>query len=145
MNCRTFAVALLLTGCQTSVPPTPPPPAVIAPVPPEQLAGSVWRAISIDGVTADSYPSTIEFVDGRQAAGSLGCNRYHAQYAADALGLRFASLTTARMHCEALNMKQEERFAAVLLEARGLRFDAAGSLLLLDAAGTVRAALERVR
>lgn len=145
MSCRTFAVALPLAGCQTSAPPKPPPPAAVAPAPPEQLSGTVWHAISIEGVAADSVASTIEFVDGRQAAGNLGCNRYRAQYAADALGLRFALTATTRMHCEALNMKQEERFATVLLEARGLRFDAAGSLLLLDAAGTVRAEFQRAR
>jgi heat shock protein HslJ len=111
--------------------------------PPEALAGTRWRVAVLDGVAAHAAESTLTFVDGSRVSGNLGCNAFRGAYTADALGLRFESLATTRALCDRNTMQQEQRWEAVLRETRGLRFDEHGSMLLLDAAGSVRARLVR--
>jgi heat shock protein HslJ len=156
-----FAVLAALGACSTvpvrdiaATPPpevtnTPPPPAA-APsqseaLPPENLSGTSWLAEIIDGAgVVDRSQSTMEFLDNQRVAGSLGCNRYTGSYSADATGLRFARLASTRRMCPPALMDQEARFDAVLRATRGLRFEATGALLLLDADGRNRARLIRI-
>jgi heat shock protein HslJ len=113
-------------------------------LPPENLSGTSWLAEIIDGAAVvDRSQSTMEFLDNQRVAGSLGCNRYTGSYSADATGLRFARLASTRRMCPPALMDQETRFDAVLRATRGLRFEATGALLLLDADGRNRARLIR--
>lgn len=134
-----------LAACRSIEPAAPPTTSTPtpAPPPPESLAGTSWLVRTLDGVAADDQRSTLEFVDERRVAGDSGCNRYGASYSADALGLRITSLASTRKLCDSAQMAREQRFQSVLAAVRGLRFDATGSLLLLDEAGTIRATLVR--
>jgi heat shock protein HslJ len=139
-----LACAVLITaGCQTAAPPPAAEPVYATLPPPDALAGTTWRARTIDGTVVDGVASTVSFIDDRRVGGVLACNRFEASYAADALGLRFTSIAATRSMCDRATMIQEERFSAVLNATRGLRFDDDGALLLLDGAGAVRAALVR--
>lgn len=139
-----FALAGLLTACSIvggdagPVPPAAPEP----PAPPARLAGTAWLAEDIDGKgVVDRAQSTIEFIDDRRVAGSLGCNRYTGSYSADATGMRFDRLASTRRTCPEALMEQEARFSAALGATRGFRFDRRGAMTLLDADGRTRARL----
>lgn len=139
-----FALAGSLAACSvvgggaTSVPPVAPEP----PAPPARLAGTAWLAEDIDGKgVADGAQSTIEFVDDRRVAGSLGCNRYTGSYSADATGMRFGQLASTRRMCPEALMQQEARFSAALGATRGFRIDRSGAMTLLDVDGRTRARL----
>ncbi|HQR20826.1 MAG TPA: META domain-containing protein [Burkholderiaceae bacterium] len=105
-----------------------------------RLAGTAWRAESIDGrpATDPQNPSTLRFFDRQLAGGSLGCNAYSTTFFADAAGLRFGELAPSRRQCAAPVMEQESRFSAVLTATRNSRIDDKGALLLLDEDGKVR-------
>lgn len=116
---------------------TPEPPA-----PPARLAGTAWLAEDVDGKgVVDRAQSTIEFIDDKRVAGSLGCNRYTGSYAADATGMRFGQLASTRRMCPEALMQQEARFSAALGATRGFRLDRSGAMTLLDADGRTRARL----
>jgi heat shock protein HslJ len=119
---------------------TPEPPA--PPAPPARLAGTTWLAEDVDGKgVIDRAQSTIEFIDDKRVAGSLGCNRYTGSYSADATGMRFSQLASTRRMCPEALMQQEARFNAALGATRGFRVDHGGAMTLLDAEGRTRARL----
>jgi putative lipoprotein len=112
------------------------------PAPPARLAGTAWVAEDIDGKgVVDRAQSTIEFIDDKRVAGSLGCNRYTGSYGADATGMRFAQVASTRRSCPEALMQQEARFGAALGATRGFRIDRGGAMTLLDADGRARARL----
>jgi putative lipoprotein len=110
--------------------------------PPARLAGTAWVAEDIDGKgVVDRAQSTIEFIDDKRVAGSLGCNRYTGSYGADATGMRFTQIASTRRLCPEALMQQEARFGAALGATRGFRIDRGGAMTLLDADGRARARL----
>jgi heat shock protein HslJ len=110
--------------------------------PPAKLAGTTWLAEDIGGAgVVDRVQSTLQFLDRQLAVGTLACNEYTTTYFADATGLRFGTIASTRKTCPPAVMDQEARFSTALEATRGLRFDANGALMLLDAEGKVRAKL----
>jgi heat shock protein HslJ len=125
------SLTILIAGCETNVN-----------APPAKLAGTTWLAEDIGGAgVVDRVQSTVQFFDRQLAAGTLACNEYTTTYFADATGLRFGAIAATRKMCPPAVMEQEARFSSALEATRGLRFDATGALLLLDAEGKVRAKL----
>jgi heat shock protein HslJ len=87
--------------------------------PPARLAGTAWVAEDIDGKgVVDRAQSTIEFIDDKRVAGSLGCNRYTGSYGADATGMRFTQIASTRRLCPEALMQQEARFGAARIPHR---------------------------
>ena len=133
-----LAACSVVGGDAAPLPPVAPEP----PAPPARLAGTTWLAEDIDGKgVVDRAQSTIEFIDDKRVAGSLGCNRYTGSYSADASGMRFGQLASTRRMCPEALMQQEARFSATLGATRGFRFDRSGAMTLLDADGRTRARL----
>ncbi|MEG0822754.1 MAG: META domain-containing protein [Burkholderiaceae bacterium] len=89
---------------------------------PGPLATTSWQADVVAGKNC-SLPSTLEFIDGQRAAGSLGCNRFTAVYELNGTQLKFGPVASTRKMCAPELMSQETAFAKVLESTRSARRD----------------------
>ncbi len=104
-------------------------------LPPEQLDGTSWRVISIDGaVPVAGRPTEFTFEGGR-ISGSAGCNRLSGSFASDGTRLTVGSVAATRMACEPALMAQEARVLALLRQSLGISFDGRGRMVLSGGGG----------
>lgn len=111
LTCAAFAAATL--GACASTP---------AGQAPGTLAGSSWQADVVGGKDC-ALPSTIEFIDGQRASGSLGCNRFTAVYELNGTALKFGPVASTKKMCAPDFMTQEANFSKVLENTRSARRD----------------------
>ena len=117
---------------------------------PSDLTGTSWNATAINNgkqavasVVADSTV-TLEFLTDGKAAGSAGCNRYTATWAADGSKLTFGPAAATRKMCVRPEvMQQEQNFLAALGSVAAARFEG-DRLELRTAAGALALVFERV-
>ena len=117
---------------------------------PSDLTGTSWNATAINNgkqavasVVADSTV-TLEFLADGSAAGSAGCNRYTATWAADGSKLTFGPAAATRKMCVRPEvMQQEQNFLAALGSVAAARFEG-DRLELRTAAGALALIFERV-
>jgi heat shock protein HslJ len=109
-----------------------------APLP---LEGTKWVLRSIASVGTDAVSSTVAgtsvtlTMDGGEAGGSGGCNRYHGSYEADASNaLTFGALTSTKMACEQAVSDQEQAYFQALEASATYAIDG-DRLTLSDADG----------
>ena len=74
--------------------------------------------------------------------GRGGCNSFRGRWTLDGETLTLGPIASTRRACPPPQMQQETRFLAALEATRGFRIED-GRLILLDAAGTPVARLER--
>ena len=111
-------------------------------LPPEQLDGTNWRVISIDGAPpVAGRPAEFAFEGGR-ISGRAGCNRLSGSFASDGTRLTVGSVAATRMACEPALMAQEARVLVLLRQSLGISFDGRGRMVL--SAGGATMVLERV-
>jgi heat shock protein HslJ len=113
---------------------------------PEDLAGSHWNLVEIDGQAPIALPEgglTIGFEAEGQVGGSSGCNSYGGQYAVQSSNLSLSEVVSTLRACadEALNA-QEAQFHQAL--AAVAQYDVQGDTLTLrDAGGAALLVFER--
>lgn len=110
------------------------------------LAGTLWRAVEIDGAAVTGVPlertPTLRLdAAERRAGGDTGCNRYTGAFEQQGEALRFGALAATRRACIGPGADLEPRFVAALESVRSQRLRA-GRLELLDEAGRVRLRFE---
>lgn len=107
-------------------------------LPPDDLNGTNWRIISIDGQpVAGDRPAQFRFADG-SISGSAGCNRITGSYRVEARRLTVGQLAMTRMACAGPAMMQENRVADLLRAPVTIRFPADGRMILTaDGGGTI--------
>ena len=93
---------------------------------PPELEGVEWTLVEGAGQTLH--------LDGGQAAGSGGCNRFAGGYALDGDRLTFQPLASTRMACTPEAMQSESAYFAALARTEHASL-ADGELVLADPAG----------
>ncbi len=111
-------------------------------LPPEQLDGTAWRIVSIDGSEPVAGREMGFAFEGGRISGSAGCNRLSGSFASDGTRLTVGQVTATRMACAPELMAQEARVLALLRQSLGVSFDGRGRMVL-SGAGTATLVLER--
>jgi heat shock protein HslJ len=94
------------------------------------LGGTAWRLSNIGGQSAlEGVEATLSFPNPGRAAGRASCNQFFGAVAIDGAAIRFSSLGTTRMACDAPIMSQEQRYLQALQSAE--RFTVAGDTLVV--------------
>jgi heat shock protein HslJ len=100
-----------------------------------------WHAVDVAG-SPPIGPDIVTMMLGRdgRVSGRSGCNIYSALYRLDGAALEVVwPMTGTRRDCRPVVMDQEVRFRQIVLQARSVRLQPDGALLLTDRAGaTVR-------
>jgi heat shock protein HslJ len=135
-------VSILLTvvslaGCATTAP--SPVPASEAPI---DLPGTVWRLVSLGGVTPAGAAPTLELGTDGSATGSTGCNSFTGRYSIDGPGLAVSPLATTKRGCEPAIASQEMAFLAGMTGVTRWAIGTDGRLVL---AGRTELVFERAR
>ncbi len=83
------------------------------------LGGTQWRLTELNGAAPVADSSiTVQFSEDGSVAGSGGCNRFHAEYAASDDGVEVKEpMASTMMACDEAIMKQETAFFTALGEA----------------------------
>lgn len=104
-------------------------------LPPETLAGSTWRFVSVGGakVSADQ-PTSLQF-DGARLSGSVGCNRFSGSYKVDGTTLTAGPVMRTEMACPEPAMSHEDAVFKLLAAPVALTFADDGTLILTGAGG----------
>lgn len=104
-------------------------------LPPEQLDGTAWRIISIDGnAPVAGRDMGFSFADGR-ISGSAGCNRLTGSFVSDGTRLTIGRVAATRMACAPELMAQEARVMELFRQSLGLSFDGRGRMVLTGNGG----------
>ncbi|MBN8843622.1 MAG: META domain-containing protein [Sphingomonadales bacterium] len=104
-------------------------------LPPDTLAGSNWRFVSIGGVAvAADRPTSLSF-DGTRISGSAGCNRFSGSYTADGRKLTAGPLMSTKMACPGAGMAQENAFFKLMSAPVSLSFPTDGTMEIGGADG----------
>ena len=100
-------------------------------LPPQNLAGTSWRVLSVNGLPVESAGAELRF-DGRTVSGSTGCNRFSAAYVVDGIAVSFGPASSTRMACDPRVMGQERALLDLLAAAEaqpvGDRFRRLGAI-----------------
>ena len=107
-----------------------------------------WHAVEMSGgAVADAELLTLSLGGDGRITGRSGCNLYSALYRLDGEALEVVwPMTGTRRACLPAIMDQELRFRGILLNARSLRLQPDGTLLLTDRdGGTLRLARAEAR
>jgi len=116
----------------------------------QRLVGSTWRVAGFNnGRQALVSPIlgttlSLQFVQGGQLAGSIGCNRFTAPIKLEGTRVRIGTPVTTRKRCAGAGvMEQEQQFLAALPTAASLRLEGE-SLELRRSDGAIALSLRRV-
>ena len=124
MRLWTLAVALTLSACAT--------------VGDNRISGTEWQAVSVNGAPLVPESVLTLRLEGGQASGSAGCNRYFGNYRTGARdGIRFSGVGSTRMACAGPLMDQEKRYLNILENASGYSFYRSGEMAIVAADGRV--------
>ncbi len=104
-------------------------------LPPEQLDGTAWRIVSIDGSEPVAGRDMGFRFEGGRISGSAGCNRLSGSFASDGTRLTVGQVAATRMACAPELMAQEARVQALLRQSLGVSFDGQGRMVLSGAGG----------
>lgn len=109
------------------------------------LAGSMWRLISLDGLgKTDAAATTLHFEDKTRLSGSDGCNSYRGSYSASDTSLKIAdNMMATMMACPQAIERQASAFKNALKNSASFAMDDQ-QLRLLDANGQLVAEFEAV-
>jgi heat shock protein HslJ len=121
----------LLAACSPAVEVSP------SPSPPGTLAGSSWRAVSVDGASPveGSEPTLVFAAD--EVSGTTGCNQFFGPYTYGDGSISFGLIGMTMMACEGPVGTVEAAYTAALDGASSVSFDDAGQLLLSGTGGDV--------
>jgi putative lipoprotein len=111
----------------------------VSPTPeaPGSLAGSAWRAVSVDGASpVEGSEPTIVFT-ANEVSGTTGCNQYFGGYTYDAGSISFSQIGMTMMACEGPISEVEAAYTAALNGATTVTMDDGGQLLVSGSAGDV--------
>ncbi|NTS30005.1 META domain-containing protein [Phyllobacterium sp. BT25] len=110
-----------------------------------QLTDINWVAEDLNGRGVIDYAQTTLLIGPSGAAsGSGGCNRFATTATINGAKISFKPAAATRMMCAPAVMDQEQKFFAVLEEARTYSVEAAtGKLFLYDKDGKIVARLSR--
>jgi heat shock protein HslJ len=111
----------------------------------KELTDVNWVAEDIRGAGVIDYAQTTLLIGPSGAAsGSGGCNRYATAATINGSKISFKPAAATRMMCAPAVMDQEQKFFAVLEEARTYAVEAAtGKLFIYDKDGKILARLSR--
>jgi heat shock protein HslJ len=98
------------------------------------LDSTNWSLTTIGSGDASTAGVTLDFV-GKDAGGSVGCDRYLATYAADATALTFDAVETTRTPCDETTQAVAMSYLTALPTVAAYTTDG-GVLTLTDATGT---------
>jgi heat shock protein HslJ len=96
----------------------------------DQLTGSPWKVISVNGGNAEPGPVTIVFGEGGRASGASTCNQYSAEYKLDGSKLTFGRAISTMRACPEPLMEVEQRFLGTLANVERAEIAPDGSLVL---------------
>lgn len=133
--------ALAITGCAAQPAHVPTPvasdPAPSSAAAPENLRGTDWRFIEVEGTAVpEGVVATLRLRDGR-ASGKAGCNSYGASWElSEDGGIRFGQTMSTKMACMAPSGAMQVERGVFDVLRRAVRVHRAGEhLVLLDASG----------
>ena len=90
----------------------------------------------------EAVPTEVRFAGGK-VTGTAGCNRFNADYSANANALTLGAIASTRMMCPEKQMTLEAQFFALFGGKLAIRYSVDGSLLLSDDKGN-RATLRQM-
>jgi heat shock protein HslJ len=121
----------LLAACSPGADVSPSPSA------PASLAGSAWRAVSVDGTSpVDGSEPTLTFAE-TEISGTTGCNQYFGGYTYAEGTISFTQVGMTMMACEGPISDVEATYTAALNGATTATIDDGGQLLLSGSDGDV--------
>ena len=104
-------------------------------LPPESLNDTTWSIVMINQLPVlQGIPAEVRFAEGK-VTGTAGCNRFNADYSANANALTLGAIASTRMMCPEKQMAQEAQFLALFGRKLAIRYSVDGSLLLFDDKG----------
>ena len=104
-------------------------------LPPESLNDTTWSIVMINHLPVlEAIAAEVRFAGGK-VTGTAGCNRFNADYSANANALTLGAIASTRMMCPEKQMAQEARFLALFGGKLAIRYSVDGSLLLFDDKG----------
>lgn len=104
--------------------------------PADVLTANEWVVEDLDGGgIIDRSNATLTFGRDGRVAGSASCNRYSGSYAATGEGLTFGNAAVTRMACAPALMEQEEKFLAIIQDARSFTISNTGALVIQTSDG----------
>lgn len=102
-----------------------------------QAIQTEWRVTELTGeAVPPGVDVTMRFDAEGRVSGSGGCNRYFGSYQLTDGALQFGALGMTRMACPGDRMLVETRFSGAMAQVVQAGLDAAGALILKDAAGS---------
>ena len=121
----------LLAACSPDADVSPSPSA------PASLAGSAWRAVSVDGLSPlEGSAPTLTFSE-TEVSGTTGCNQYFGGYTYADGTISFTEVGMTMMACEGPISDVEAKYTAALNSATTATIDDGGQLLLSGSDGDV--------
>jgi heat shock protein HslJ len=126
-----LVLAALVAACSPAADVSP------SPEVPGSLAGSAWRAVSVDGTSpVDGSEPTLVFT-ANEVNGTTGCNQFFGGYTYDAGSISITNVGMTMMACEGPISEVEAGYTAALNGATSVTVDDGGQLLLSGSAGEV--------
>lgn len=97
----------------------------------EELDGTSWRAVSIDGVSIpQDVDVTMNFGADKSVSGLAGCNNYRVQNVRTEGGVSFTQVATTRKLCPEPQMSTEALFVDALSRVNNFRHNREGQLMV---------------
>ena len=95
----------------------------------EELDGTSWRAVSIDGVVIpQDVEVTMNFAADSSVSGLAGCNNYRVQNVRTEGGVAFTQIAATRKLCPEPQMSTEALFVDALSRVNNFRHNREGQL-----------------
>lgn len=97
----------------------------------EELDGTSWRAVSIDGVAIpQDVEVTMNFAADSSVSGLAGCNNYRVQNVRTEGGVAFTQIAATRKLCPEPQMSTEALFVDALSRVNNFRHNREGQLMV---------------
>ena len=97
----------------------------------EELDGTSWRAVSIDGVSIpQDVDVTMNFGADKSVSGLAGCNNYRVQNVRTEGGVAFTQIAATRKLCPEPQMSTEAKFVDALSRVNNFRHNREGQLMV---------------
>lgn len=97
----------------------------------EELDGTSWRAVSIDGIAIpQDVEVTMNFGTDSSVSGLAGCNNYRVQNVRTEGGVAFTQIAATRKLCPEPQMSTETMFVDALTRVNNFRHNTDGQLII---------------